>query len=113
MNDMEFRACNEEVAAMVAANRRLPRKAVHFLPEEEWTKYQAKLNEKEMKPMAEDRPPRSVKMELAHALLPVCICTGWLLGAREGLVDILFAGVNIGACALWAWVNYKWGAGHA
>lgn len=118
MSEMEFQTGVDEDIDMVKNGRRLPRVERHLLSQKEWEHYQNLMFQDAMRkkaaPVMEAKDwidkQHSVKLGIAHALIPVLICATWILGAVEGLADPVFTGVISAVCALWAWVNYKWGA---
>ena len=121
MSELEFQTSVNEDIDMVRNGQRLPRVERHFLSEQEWNRYQDLMfrdaMQKKAAPVmaAKDAIDKAykVKLCLAHALVPLLICASWILGAIEGLADPVFTGVITAVCALWAWVNYKWGAVNA
>lgn len=94
MSELEFQAGVDEDIGMVKRGRRLPRKSVYFIPEEEFRRYKA-MDAAAIEPVKDDGLTARQK-NLARAgrvIAWVIPAVTFFVGAAEGLMNLYFAGV--------------------
>ena len=110
----EFEKQNAEAFDMVKDGQQLPRKACHFVPEEEYRRLKAL--ERDAIQAEQDREQNLWRENLSQILsAAVKVGAGLLFigGAAEGLMDPAFAAVTTAGCILWAAGSIKWGKRYA
>lgn len=109
----EFEKQNNEAFCLVKDGQQLPRHVCHFVPDAEYR--QLKKLEREANEAAELAEQNAWKASVQQAATAICRAGCGLIfiaGAADGMMDLTFASIMMGACMAWGLCGYFWSRGN-